>query len=293
MDAKLTPNPVTYKPAGKVEFAPRTINHQLSVLSRFYEFALETALGPLVNPVPKQGGSHGRTHEHHNPMEPFRPGRRARYRQREPRPAWKGIPDEAVSAIFSALRSNRDRALLAFWLSSGVRATELLNLVHGDYDFGNHTITVVSKGSRIREQVPASVDAFVWLTLYMGEGQPSRPGDRVWWTRQGEVPRLLTYDAARAMFSRAQRKLGSNWTLHELRHTAAERMLADPSFTLVDVQTVLRHVNISTTTVYTQPRMPDLLAKMLEHHSRPRPAAPTVEADYDETAVRELLGLSE
>jgi integrase len=95
------------------------------------------------------------------------------------------------------------------------------------------------------------------------------------------------------MFSRAQRALGSNWTLHDLRHTAAERMIADPAFTLVDVQTVLRHAHVTTTTIYTQPRMEDVLQKVLEHYARPRPPAPTIEPEYDGAAVRELLGLGE
>jgi integrase len=51
----------------------------------------------------------------------------------------------------------------------------------------------------------------------------------------------LTYHAARAVLHRTNTVLGTNWTLHNLRHTAAQRMLADPAFSLVDVQTVLRH----------------------------------------------------
>lgn len=284
-------NNVTKKAAPRTTFAARTINHQLSVLWSFYDFACETDLGPIVNPVPAQRGSHGRVHAHHSPVGPFQPTRRGTYRQRVPKPYYKGIPDEKVEAIFSALRSNRDRALMSFWLTSGARASELLTMRHGDYDFGEHTISVVTKGSREQAVIPASVDAFVWLARYMSEGQPAQPGDAVWWTLQGQSKRPLSYDGARAMFNRAQKVLGSNWTLHDLRHTAAERFLADPSFTLVDVQTILRHANISTTTIYTQPRLEDVLAKVTEHYARPKAPAPTIEPDYDEAAVRELLGL--
>lgn len=293
---KLAPqaiNGVSYKSGPGVTFAPRTINHQLSVLSAFYEFAIEADMGPLMNPVPAtHRGRRERADAHHNPMYDFSPRRRAVYRQKEPKPVWRAIPDEKVDKIFDDLRSNRDRALLAFWLSSGARATELLEMVHGrDYDFGLSTITVTSKGTRERQAIPASADAFVWLALYTRESQPSDPGDRVWWTLQGSPRKPLNYHAARAMFARAQRALGSNWTLHDLRHTAAERFLADPSFTLVDVQTILRHANINTTTIYTQPRMEDVVAKVIEHYARPKAPAPTIEPDYDEDAVRELLGL--
>lgn len=70
-------------------------------------------------------------------------------------------------------------------------------------------------------------------------------------------------------------------------------MIADPAFTLVDVQTVLRHANVTTTTVYTQPRMEDVLQKVLEHYARPKPPPPSIEPEYDHAAVRELLGLGE
>lgn len=292
-DTPAAANQVTRKLGRGMTFAANSINHQLTVLSSFYDFALEMDLGPLINPVPRQRGYGSRTDAHHNPIEPFQRSRRGTYRQRVPRPVWRGIPEDSVAAIFKGLKHHRDRALLAFWLSSGVRAEELLCLRHGDYDFGEHTLVVTSKGTRNRDIVPANADAFVWLALYMREGQPASPADPVWWTLSSKNRRPLTYAAARRMFSRAQSVLGSNWTLHDLRHTAAERMIADPAFTLVDVQSVLRHASVTTTTVYTQPRMEDLLQKVLDHYARPRPPAPSIEPEYDSAAVRELLGLDE
>jgi site-specific recombinase XerD len=139
--------------------------------------------------------------------------------------------------------------------------------------------------------VPASVDSFVWLALYMAEGPPAREHGPVWWTRQG-VPRPLTYHGARAVLERANAALGSNWTLHDFRHTAAARLLSDPAFTLVDVQTVLRHASVTTTQIYTQPRLEDLVGKVLDHYAQPPAPAPVLDPGYDAAAVRELLGLS-
>lgn len=285
-------NSVTGKATQNAKYASRTINHQLSVLSGFYEWACSLPDGPLVNPVPSQRGR-AQLRAHHNPMEDFVVHRRATYRQRVPRPAWRAIPDAAADALFAELRSHRDRALVSFWLSSGVRASELLGVRHGDLDAGAHTITVVSKGTRLRQPVPASVDSFVWLALYLSkERPPMEPGGPVWWTRQG-TPQPLTYHAARAVLQRANAALGSNWTLHDFRHTAASRFLADPAFTLFDVQTILRHASVTTTQIYTQPRLEELVGKVLEHYARPRTTAPSIEPSYDEAAVRELLGLSE
>ena len=235
---------------GKAELGPhyasRTINHQLSVLYSFYDHACSAPAGPLVNPVPAQRSrSGGRAHAHHNPATELAPARRASYRQKVPRPAWRGLPDDPVERLFDSLGSHRDRALLSFWLTSGVRASELLGLRHSDIDIGERTITVVSKGSRIREAVPASIDSFVWLTLYLAEAPPAEPAGPVWWTLRG-TPRPLTYHAARAMLQRANRRLGTNWALHDLRHTAASSLLADPDSSLVEVQAILRHA-LSTT----------------------------------------------
>jgi integrase len=38
--------------------------------------------------------------------------------------------------------------------------------------------------------------------------------------------------------------LAANWTLHDLRHTAAYRMARDPQMRLTDVQWVLGHTPI-------------------------------------------------
>lgn len=284
-------NAVTGKAELSSKYAARTINHQLSVLFGFYEHTCAANLGPLLNPVPAQRVRRGeRPHAHHNPMEDFLIVRRANYRQKTPRPVWRAIPDDAAAELFAALRSNRDRALVSFYLSSGVRASELLGLRHGDLDAGRCTITVTSKGSRTRETVPASMDSFVWLALYLAEQPPISPGGPVWWTRRSKAA-PLNYHAMRAVLRRANACLGANWSLHDFRHTAAARMLADPAFTLVDVQTVLRHASVTTTQIYTQPRLEDLIGKVLEHHARPKAEAATIEPAYDVAAVRELLGL--
>ena len=93
------------------------------------------------------------------------------------------------------------------------------------------------------------------------------------------------------MLQRANTALGTNWTLHDFRHTAAQRLLADPAFTLVDVQTILRHASVTTTQIYTRPRLEDLVGKVLEHFARPAPPPPGLDPGYDAAAVHELLGL--
>ena len=120
------------------------------------------------------------------------------------------IPDEAFDQLFAQLSSHRDRALVAFYVSSGVRASELLGATVGDADPGQQLITVIRKGTRKLQQVPASPDAFVWLRLYQAEIFADVPVGRdqpLWWTLR-HPRRPLSYDACRAMFNRANAALG-------------------------------------------------------------------------------------
>ncbi|WUK73002.1 site-specific integrase [Kribbella sp. NBC_00359] len=70
--------------------------------------------------------------------------------------------------------------------------------------------------------------------------------------------------------ARANDALGTNWTLHDLRHTAATRMARDPELTLVEVQTILRHAHLTTTAQYTVVALEDLMDKLAEHYQWPR-----------------------
>jgi integrase len=132
----------------------------------------------MVNPFPlARGARRARADAHHNPLEPFAHTRRGRYRPKLTEHVPRVIPDAAFDELFAKLSSHRDRALVAFYVSSGVRASELLGTTVGDADPGQQLITVVRKGSRALQQVPASPDAFVWLRLYQVELDDVPPGD--------------------------------------------------------------------------------------------------------------------
>jgi len=269
--AAMAPNPVTGKPPPDRKYASSTVAHCETVLRGFYAFHLEAGSGPMVNPFPltrTRGG--GRVNAHHNPMEPFDAGQTGRYRPKLPRRVPRQIPDEKFNELFAQLGSNRDRALVAFWVSTGARASELLGVINADVHPGGQLITVIRKGTKAIQQLPASPDAFVWLRLYQAQMQalvPAGRDDPVWWTLRRPF-RPLTYHAARAMFARANATLGSNWSIHDLRHTAAYRMTRDPQVPITDVQWVLGHANLSTTQRYLTPLTDDVVAGVLAHYAR-------------------------
>jgi integrase len=125
------------------------------VIRSFYEYHREMHGRPLVNPFPAtKGGDEERLNAHHNPMQPFRsPSRRGTYQPKEPKPAPRSIPDQAFNDLFAALDCNRDRALVAFYISTGARASELLGVCQGLVAPEDQVIGVVRKGSRA---LPAS-----------------------------------------------------------------------------------------------------------------------------------------
>ena len=288
-------NLVTGKPHPAETYATATRRHARAVIHAFYEYHRVQHGRPLINPFPAGRSAVGeQVNAHHNPMQPWRrPGRQAPYQPRAPRRIPRAIPDERFNELFAALASHRDRALLAFWISTGARAQELLTVVRGRVDPADQLIGVIRKGSRALQMLPASADAFVWLRLYqhgLGDEAPAGPDDPLWWTLRRPY-RRLSYDAARMMFGRAQEALGSNWTLHDLRHSAAYRMARDAHMSLVDVQWVLGHAHLSTTEVYLTPNPGELVERLLAHHARQAEAPPARPAPgYRSEVLQALFG---
>ncbi len=290
-----TPNPVTGKPSPGRGYATATVVHCESVLRGFYEFHLQAGTGPMVNPFPLARGRRPRANAHRNPMDPFPGQRSGRYRPKAARRIPRQIPDEKFDELFAQLGSNRDRALVAFWVSTGARASELLGATTADADPGQQLITVIRKGTRALQPLPASPDAFVWLRLYQAQVRGLVPAGRdqpLWWTLRRPW-RPLGYDAARAMFARANAALGSNWSLHDLRHSAAYRMARDPDMPLTDIQWVLGHAHLSTTQQYLTPLTEDVIASVLAFHDRRREPGSGVSpaaAGYRAESLKNLFG---
>jgi site-specific recombinase XerD len=291
------PNPVTGKPASGDGYAPSTVAHSETVLRRFYDFHRDAGTGPVLNPFPLDASRRGRrAHAHRNPMDEWKPERTGRYRPVVPKRILRAIPDGWFNRLFAALGSDRDRALVAFWVSTGARASELLGMRQCDVSPGEQLISVVRKGSRAGQQLPASSDAFVWHRLYQQEllrlGVPRGRRQPAWWTSRRPY-RPLTYHGAHRMFERVNASLGADWTLHDLRHSAAARMARDPQLSLTDVQWVLGHAHLTTTEIYLTPSKDEVIEGVLAHHarqSRSRETPPQPAPGYDPQSLAVLFG---
>jgi integrase len=297
-----TINPITCKAHLGDGYEPRTVRHSNAVLRSFYEFWIEMGQGPLVNPVPlaRRGA---RPNAHHNFMEPFRSEGRLRYNPKVPKRKPREIPDRQWTSLFAAMHSNRDRAILSLGVGSAARASEVLGLRGLDIDWGEQLVRVVRKGTRAEQWLPAGPEAFIWLRLYLAEIGEAEVTGPIWWTLRrrdrgrGLERQALNYDALRAVFRRANALLGTNWSMHDLRHTAALRMSRDESLSMRDVQTILGHSHLSTTAeVYLVEDEDHVIRRVIGHLEslRERAGAPAAEqasmVGYDAADLATLLG---
>ena len=291
------PNPVTGKPSSGDGYAPSTVAHSETVLRRFYDFHRDCGTGPVLNPFPLDvSRRRGRPHAHHNPMGEWMPERTGRYRPTVPKRIPRAIPDEWFNKLFASLPSDRGRALVAFWISTGARAAELLGMRQRDFRPGEQLISVARKGTQAVQELPASADAFVWHRLYQQEllrmGVPLDRRQPAWWTLRRPY-RPLSYHGAHRMFERVNASLGADWTLHDLRHSAASRMSRDGQLSLTDVQWVMGHAHLTTTEIYLTPTRDEVIEGVLAHHarqSRVQKAPPQPAPGYDPQSLSVLFG---
>lgn len=215
----------TGKPSPRVGYAPRTINHALTVVHGFYSFHGRSGDGPATNPVP-DSAQRWQVLAHGHSLELEQIVQRAPLRQQLAGRAPRLIPDTLWAELFAAMADDRDRALLAFYVSTGARVSELLRLTLEDIDWGGQLIYVVPMRTKLRQPIPASPDAFRYLGHYLASDGLPAPGQPIWRSRRDES-RPMTYWAIQRVLQRANERLGTDWTWHDAHHTALTRMADD------------------------------------------------------------------
>ncbi len=188
---------------------------------------------------------------------------------------WKRIPriigTEEVSILLNTPEgkklSLRDRAMLEIIYSSGLRASEVINIKLEDINFEAGFITVVGKGSKERI-VPISHVTLGTLQLYIEESRPEILGKRTspyLFLAKGGKP--MTRQRLWQLTKTYSKDLSIELSPHMLRHCFASHML-DNGADLRALQKMLGHTDISTTQIYTKVT-PERLKKVHKtHHPR-------------------------
>jgi len=172
---------------------------------------------------------------------------------------WKRIPKTiGVSEVIELLKkpegkaiSLRDCAMLELMYSSGLRASEVINIKMDDINFEAGFIRVRGKGSKERV-VPINEAALNTTRRYIEESRPNLLRKRTSpylflakggksMTRQRLWQLIKTYSAG----------LSTKISPHTLRHCFASHLL-DGGADLRALQKMLGHTDISTTQIYTK-----------------------------------------
>jgi len=218
-----------------------TVRRRLSIVSGFFAF-LQARGDVPANPVPRG-----------------LPTRRERSRPHQGVPlvrVTRQLPrilsPAEVDALIAALRTHRDRAMVAAMVLGGLRRCEVLGLRLGDLRAAERRVFITEgKGGRQR-LIPISGRFFAAVAAYLeAERPPGIRSDRVFVVLKG--PRRgqpLSVRGTDEILAGARRRAGlEHATCHELRHTCLTR-LREAGMALEAVQAQAGHASIESTRIY-------------------------------------------
>lgn len=219
----------------------RTVRRRLSSVSGLFAF-LQVRGDVAANPVPRG-----------------LPTRRERHRPRQGVPLVKArrtlpqiLEPHEVDALTAALRTHRDRAMVAAMVLGGLRRCEVLGLRLEDLRVGDRRVFVVDGKGGHQRLVPISGRFFTAVAVYLETERPAEAGtDRVFLVLKG--PRrgqALTAAGLDEVLDGARRRAGlAHATCHGLRHTCLTR-LREAGMALEAVQAQAGHASIESTRIY-------------------------------------------
>lgn len=156
----------------------------------------------------------------------------------------------------------RDRAMMEVLYATGMRRMELANLEVSDIDLPRGSVLIrLGKGRKDR-LIPLGERAGVWVKRYLEHGRPALTWDEreqtLFLSREGEALNLTWLSTTVAAYV-ARAVSPKHGGCHLFRHTMATLMLeggADIRY----IQAMLGHAELSTTQIYTQVAIRQLMA---------------------------------
>lgn len=144
----------------------------------------------------------------------------------------------------------RDRTIVLLLSRLGLRSGDILGLGLGDIDWAKGSLVVSGKSSR-ESELPLTQELGNALLTYLRR-RPAANTDKVFVRVRAPIRPLKGPTSVAAIVKRALERAGVEAPMHGahlLRHSAATAMLRQ-GVCLQDIQTVLRHRFIETTTIY-------------------------------------------
>jgi integrase/recombinase XerD len=219
----------------------RTLRRRLSSVSGLYGF-LHVRGDVSTNPVPR--GLPTRI-ERQRPHQGVPLVRTTRTMPRILTPA-------EVDALTGALRTHRDRAVVAAMVLGGLRRGEVLGLRLGDLRVAERRVFIADGKGGHQRLVPISTRFFDHVTGYLESERPADAAtDQLFVVlkrpRRGQP---LTAAGLDEVLDGARRRAGlAHATCHELRHTCLTR-LREAGMALEAVQAQAGHASIESTRIY-------------------------------------------
>ena len=142
----------------------------------------------------------------------------------------------------------RNKALLELMYSSGLRVSEVINLVPNDIDLMDNTVRTVGKGNKERI-IPIGDYATNALRVYINEYLPvKREAKQLFVNNQYKK---MTRQGVFIMLKKLAKDKGikKDFSPHTLRHSFASHLLSHGA-DLRSIQEMLGHSSISTTEIY-------------------------------------------
>ena len=218
----------------------RTLRRRLSSVSGLYVF-LHARGDVAVNPVPR--GLPAR-------RERQRPGQGVPL-VRAPRTLPQILGPAEVDALTAALRTHRDRAMVAAMVLGGLRRCEVLGLRLADLRFGERRLFIAEGKGGHQRLIPVSARFFTEVSAYLDAERPADASTgRVFVVLQGPRRGLpLSADGLDEILDGARGRAGlEHATCHQLRHTCLTQ-LRTAGMSLEAVQAQAGHASIESTRI--------------------------------------------
>lgn len=218
-----------------------TVARRLSTISGFFAY-LQARGEVAANPVPR--GLPTR-------RERSRPGQGVPLTRRT-RKLPRILTPAEVDALTAALRTHRDRAMIAAMVLGGLRRCEVLGLRIEDLRVAERRVFIAEGKGGHQRLVPVSSRFFTAVAAYLdAERPPDADTDRVFAVLKGpNRGQPLSAKGLDEILAGARGRAGlAHATCHELRHTCLTR-LREAGMALEAVQAQAGHASIESTRIY-------------------------------------------